>query len=114
MVSVTLQRERTRDNRSTDAGERASLGVLSGWLPVHRLFYTLSRSWRPAGYERRKLPRQFLQRVATTSEQGDSRAPLGQSDRRGQPDPRRSARDNENTILDLHRLIFPSLKCRTR
>jgi hypothetical protein len=43
------------------------------------------------GQAARKLLRQFLQRIATAGEQGDSRAPLGQSDRRGQPDPRRSA-----------------------
>jgi hypothetical protein len=50
--------------------------------------------------------RQFLQDIATASEQGDFRAPLGQSDRRGQSDPRRSARDNEDVILDLHPSIL--------
>jgi hypothetical protein len=50
-----------------------------------------------------KLPRQLLQGIRAAREQGDFRAPLAQSDRCGQSDPRRSARDNEDTILDLHR-----------
>jgi hypothetical protein len=57
-----------------------------------------------------KLPgsflRQFLQRIGAASEQGDFRAAIRQSNRRRQPDPRRSARDNENAIFDLHRSIL--------
>ena len=53
-----------------------------------------------------KLSRQFLQRVATASEQGYFRAALGQSNGSRQPYPRRGTRDNENAILDLHRSIL--------
>src|SRR5258708_13993741 len=53
-----------------------------------------------------KLLRQFLQRIATASEHGDFRAALGQRNSRRQPYPRRSSRDNENAIFDLHRSIL--------
>jgi hypothetical protein len=55
-----------------------------------------------------KLLRQFLQRTGAASEQRDFRAPLRESDRRSKTDPGRSARDNENAILDLHVSFFPS------
>jgi hypothetical protein len=53
----------------------------------------------------RMLLRQLLQGIIAASEQGDLRAAIRQSNRRRQPDSRRSARDNEYVILDLHRFI---------
>ena len=60
------------------------------------------RDWQAA----LKLSRQFLQRIAAASEQGDFRAAVGQSNSRREPYPRRSARDNENAILDLQPSIL--------
>jgi len=54
-----------------------------------------------------KLLREFLQRFGAACEKGDFRATIRQGDRRRQPDPRRSACDNENMILYLHRSIIP-------
>jgi len=51
------------------------------------------------------LLRQFLQGIAAAGQEGDFRAAFRQSHRRRQPDPRRSARDNEYVIFDLHGLI---------
>jgi hypothetical protein len=52
-----------------------------------------------------KLLRQLLQRIATASQEGDLRAVIRQNHRRRQPNSRRSARDNEHVIFDLHGLI---------
>jgi hypothetical protein len=53
-----------------------------------------------------KLLRQFVQRIGAASKQGDFRAAIRQRDRRRQPDPRRSAGDDEHAIFDLHRSIL--------
>src|SRR6266513_2518534 len=52
-----------------------------------------------------KLLRDLLQRIATAGQEGNFRAAISQSHRRRQPDPRRSARDNEYVIFDLQGLI---------
>jgi hypothetical protein len=60
-----------------------------------------------------KLLCQFFQRIGATSEKGDFRAAIRQSDRRRQPYPGRSASHNEYAIFDFHRLILPipTLRC---
>jgi hypothetical protein len=49
---------------------------------------------------------QFLQRIGASSEQGDLRVAIRQCGRRREADPRRSARDDEDTIFDLHPSIL--------
>jgi hypothetical protein len=49
---------------------------------------------------------QFSQRIGASSEQGDLRVAIRQRGRRREADPRRSARDDEDTIFDLHPSIL--------
>src|ERR1700733_1978271 len=75
-------------------------------IKLRHIYRDRQAAWKPS--------RQFLQRIATASEQGDLRASLGQSNSRRQSYPRRSTRDNEDTIVDLHRFILLRLDASRR
>ena len=53
--------------------------------------------------------RQFLQRISTSREQSDLGAAIRKGDCRRKADPRRSTRDYENAIFDLHRFMLLDL-----
>jgi len=53
-----------------------------------------------------EAPRQFLQRIATASEQGDFRAAIRQRDRRREADPDEAPVTMKTRSFDLHRSIL--------